>query len=217
MLKPGTASETVEVTASAITLETSVPDVSTSFEQKALAELPIPIGDTGVGPHARAIEQFLFLTPGVTGDSFSHRIGGGVDFQNEVVFNGVAAAQAETQGFQTNINPPFELVSEFRALSSVFSAQYGLAQGVASYQFASGTNAFHGDGFEILKNEMFDAKNLSDPTDANGHVLTPIDKQHNFGFSVGGPVIIPKIYNGKDKTFFYTSFDWYRLNNVQRD
>jgi hypothetical protein len=212
VLKTGNASETMEVVAEAIALETSQPDIGTSFESKALAELPIPIGDNS---RARAIDSFLFLTPGVTGDSFSHRISGGVDFQNEVVFNGVAAAQAETQGYQTNINPPFELVAEFRALSSVFSAQYGLAQGVASYQFASGTNALHGDVFEILKNNIFDARRVDGPTDpTTGKVITPVDTQHNYGFSLGGPVVLPKIYNGKNKTFFYVSLDWYRQNNA---
>src|SRR5260370_42609841 len=88
----------MEVVAEAIALETRKPDIGTSFESKALAELPIPIGDNS---RARAIDSFLFLTPGVTGDSFSHRISGGVDFQNEVVFNGVAAGQQ----FPGNILP----------------------------------------------------------------------------------------------------------------
>jgi hypothetical protein len=94
---------------------------------------------------------------------FSHRISGGVDFQNEVTFNGIAAVQSETKGFQTYINPPFEMISEFNVLSSVFSAQYGLAQGVAAYQFASGTNIFHGDAFEILRNNYFDAAGANPP------------------------------------------------------
>src|SRR5260370_11937865 len=195
----------MEVVAEAIALETSQPDIGTSFESKALAELPIPIGDNS---RARAIDSFLFLTPGVTGDSFSHRISGGVDFQNEVVFNGVAAGQAETQGYQTNINPPFELVAEFRALSSVFSAQYGLAQGVASYQFASGTNALNGDVFEILQNNLFDARRVDGPTDQNtGKVITPVDIQHNYAFSLGRPVVLPKIYHGKNKPVFSVSVD----------
>src|SRR5260370_849906 len=160
VLKTGNASETMEVVAEAIALETSQPDIGTSFESKALAELPIPIGDNS---RARAIDSFLFLTPGVPGDSFSHPISGGVDFQNEGVFNGLAAGQAETQGYQPNINPPFELVADLRALSSVFSAQYGLAQGVASYQFASGTNPLHGNVFDILNNNIFSPRTVDAP------------------------------------------------------
>src|SRR5260370_2998641 len=202
----------MEVVAEAIALETSQPDIGTSFESKALAELPIPIGDIS---RARAIDSFLFLTPGVTGDSFSHRISGGVDFQNEVVFNGVAAGQAETQGYQTNINPPFELVAEFRALSSVFSAQYGLAQGVASYQFASGTNALHGDVFEILKNNIFYARSVDGPTDpTTAKVITPVDTHPTYAFSLCLPLVLPKIYNGKNNTFFYARLDWCLQHNA---
>ena len=122
-----------------------------------------------------------------------------MDFQNEVLFNGVVAVQSETQGMQTNINPPFEMVNQFRVLRDTFSAQYGLAQGAVNYQFASGTNTFHGDGFEILRNNWFDAAGI------NNAGMTPIDREHNYGFSVGGPII-------KNRLFFHVSSEWYRNN-----
>jgi hypothetical protein len=220
VLSTGSISESVEVTAQAISLETEQPELGTTIENKVVEELPNRVGDNGVGPRGRQIDNFLFLAPGVQGNAFSHRINGGVDFENEVVFNGVSAVQSETKGFQSNINPPFEMVNEFRVLSSVFSAQYGLAQGVASYQFASGTNALHGDAFEILRNDMFDAAGAfpdGSTIDSNGvfqKAPTPVDKEHNYGFSVGGPVFIPKLYDGRNKTFFYVSSEWYRLNQT---
>ncbi len=67
-----------------------------------MQELPTQIS----GGRGRQIDSFIFLAPGVTGSTFSHRINGGVDFQNEVVFNGIPMAQSETQGFQTIWNPP---------------------------------------------------------------------------------------------------------------
>src|SRR5215470_15425295 len=204
VLKAGATTEIVEVSASSIALETSQPDVGTVVESKMVEELPIIFGGRG-----RQIDNFLFLTPGVQGGNFEHRINGGVSFQNEVVFNGVDANQSETQGFQSNINPPYEMISEFRVLTSNFSAQYGLAQGVAYYQFASGSNRLHADVFEIMRNDYFDAR----PTDiaAAGNPV-PTDKEHNYGFSVGGPVWVPKLYNGKNKTFFHVSAEWYRQN-----
>jgi hypothetical protein len=210
VLQAGTVSESVEVTTSAISLQTEQPQLGTTIENKQVQELPFELGGGlgGVGARGRQIDQYIFLAPGVTGGAFSHRIDGGVDFQNEVVFNGIPAVQSETQGFQSNINPPFEMVNEFRVLTNTFSAQYGLAQGVAYYQFASGTNALHGDAFEILRNDYFDAKPVTSPD------KTPVDKEHNFGFSLGGPVFIPKLYNGKDKTFFHVSVEWYRLNQA---
>ncbi len=211
VLKTGQFHEMMEVTAQAVTVETEQPDLGATVEHKMVEELPIMMGsNSGAGGRGRQIDNFLFLTPGVQGGNFEHRINGGVSFQNEVVFNGIDANQSETQGFQSNINPPYELVNEFRVLSSVFSAQYGLAQGVAYYGFSSGTNKLHGDGFEIMRNDYFDSRSASDH-----FTNTPIraDKEHNFGFSLGGPVVFPKIYNGKDKTFFFVSSEWYRLNS----
>ncbi len=202
-LQPGTASQTVEVQASVVALDTTTPDLGTTIENKVVQELPNQIS----GGRGRQIDNFVFLAPGVTGSSFSKRINGGVDFESEVVFNGIPMAQSETQGFQTIWNPPFELVNQFNVLRSSFSAQYGLAQGVITYNTVSGSNQYHGDGFEIIRNNFFDAKGAYNPT-------VPIDKENNYGFSLGGPVIIPHVYNGKDRTFFHVSMEWYRQNQT---
>src|SRR5438270_4860940 len=188
-LQPGSTLQTIEVSENVIALDTSTPSLNTTIENKVVQELPNQVS----GGRGRQIDNFIFLAPGVTGDTFSHRINGGVDFQNEVVFNGIPMAQSETQGYQTIWNPPFEMVNEFNVLRSSFSAQYGLAQGVVTYQTASGTNEFHGDGFEIIRNDFFDARGAYNPT-------VPIDKENNYGFSIGGPVWIPKLYNGKNRT-----------------
>lgn len=204
VLQPGNATQEIQVTESAIALDTTQPDLNTTIENKVVQELPIVVANQ----RGRQIDAFVFLAPGVTGDSFSKRINGGVDFQNEVVFNGVPMAQSETQGYQTIWNPPFELTNEFNVLRSSFSAQYGLAQGVITYHTASGTNQLHGDGFEIIRNNFFDAKGAY-------QAAVPVDKENNFGFSVGGPVVIPHLYNGRNKTFFFLAMEWYRENNAQ--
>ena len=202
-LQTGATQQSVEVKENVIALETAQPDLGTTIEQAVVQELPNEIS----GGRGRQIDQFIFLAPGVTGSTFSHRINGGVDFESEVVFNGVPMAQSETQGFQTIWNPPFELISEFNVLRSSFSAQYGLAQGVVTYQTATGTNSLHGDGFEIIRNNFFDARGAYNAT-------VPIDHENNYGFSVGGPVLIPHLYNGKNRTFFHFSGEWYRLNQT---
>src|SRR5579872_111900 len=214
-LTTGVANQTVEVTAEQIALETTQPQLGTVIENKIVEEVPILIGGGpgNIGARDRQIDDYLFIAPGVQGGEFSHRINGGVDFENEVVFNGVVAVQSETQGLQSNINPPFEMVSEIQVLTSNFSAQYGLTQGVASYQFASGTNQLHGDAFEIVRNTVLDAAGANPPgSSSTGKGPTPTINQNNFGFSLGGPVWIPKLYNGKNKTFFHFSADWFRLN-----
>jgi hypothetical protein len=214
-LNTGSVSETVEVAASDVALETTQPQLGTVIESKITEEIPILIGGGpgNQGPHDRQIDDYLFLAPGVTGGEWSHRINGGTDFANTVMFNGVVAVQAETQGYQSNINPPFEMVNEVQVLTNSFSAQYGLGQGVASYQFASGTDTLHGDGFEVLRNTMFDAAGANPGFNADGiKDAAPSIHEHNFGFSVGGPVVLPKLYDGRKKTFFHVSSDWFRLD-----
>ncbi|HUL16906.1 MAG TPA: carboxypeptidase-like regulatory domain-containing protein [Terriglobales bacterium] len=213
VLKTGSTSETMEVVAPSITLQTDQPNLGTVIQSTIVQEVPSFIG----GGRDRQIDSFMFLAPGVTGSAFEHRINGGVSYQNEVMFNGVVIAQAETQGFQTIYNPPFDLVNEPDIITSNFSAKYGFSDGVASYRFKSGTNSLHGSAFEINRNSFFDAHGVNPPGsgEVNGVFVkgpVPHDVENNFGFSVGGPVWIPKIYNGKDKTFFFTSIDWYRVN-----
>ncbi len=203
-LQTGNVTQSIEVREAEITLNTTQPELGTTIENTLAQELPVEL--TGAGGRGRQIDTFIFLAPGVTGGTFSKRINGGVDFESEVVFNGIPIAQSETQGFQTIWNPPFEQVNEFNVLRSSFSAQYGLAQGVVTYQTASGTNQFHADGFEIIRNNWFDARGAYNPT-------VPIDHENNFGFTVGGPVLIPKLFNGKNKLFFHFSYEKY-INNV---
>jgi hypothetical protein len=204
-LQTGNVQQSVEVVENAITLNTTQPEVGTTIENAVVQALPVEL-DAGDG-RGRQIDQFVFLAPGVTGGTFSKRLNGGVDFESEVVFNGIPMAQSETQGFQTIWNPPFEQVNEFEVKTSSFGAQYGLAQGVVTFQTASGTNQFHGDAFEILRNDFFDARGAYNPT-------VPLDKENNYGFTISGPVLIPKLFNGKNKLFFHLSMEWYRRNNT---
>lgn len=205
-LQPGESKQSVTVTENAIALDTEAPSLNTTIENKVVQELPTEIG----GGRGRQIDAFIFLAPGVTGDTFSHRINGGVDFESEVVFNGVPMAQSETQGFQTIWNPPFELVNQFTVERNTFSAQYGLAQGAVTYHTVTGGNQFHGDVFEIMRNEALDARGAY-------NAVKPVDKEHNYGFTINGPVWIPHVYNGHNRTFFNLSMEWYRLNQTDTD
>jgi len=200
-LNAGGSETTVEVSAPLISLNTTQPELGTTIEPAVVNALPVAIG----GGRGRSIDTLQFLAPGVQGDTFSHQINGGVDFEQEILYNGIPAPQSETAGFSNNFNPPFELVNQFRLERSTFSAQYGLAQGAVTYQTASGTNSYHGDAFFINRNEYFDAY-----FDARGYFnrTTPIDRENNYGFTVGGPVAIPHLDNGKDRTFFLFALDF---------
>src|SRR6266576_3150040 len=201
-LMVGDVSSTIEVTAPEISLQTEQPLISTTIQHKLLEELPNVIGGS-----VREIDEFMHLVPGVSPDG---RIDGGLDFQNEVVFNGVPIAFAEFQGFQYFINPPFDLVKEFTVLQGAFSSQYGLAHGVAQYQFQSGTNAIHGNTFAIYRDAFFDSPGaFNDVNPNNRGVIGEPNTDHEFdwGFTAGGPLRIPKLYNGRDRTFWFASIE----------
>lgn len=204
----GSTQTTVEVKASALSLETSSPAIGTTFAPELVKTAPIEINSL-----VRQIDSFMYLAPGVQGNSGSHNINGGVNYENETLFNGVPIAFVDYAGNQTYINPPYESVSEFRVDTSTFNAQYGLGQGAVTYSMASGTNQLHGDAFDILRNQYFDSDGFF-PTrfGPNGKPLPPIDQQNNYGFTVGGPIILPKIYNGKNRTFFHFSLDFFKQN-----
>lgn len=202
-LSAGGSDTTVEVTSPLISLNTTQPELGTTIEPEVVSSLPVAIS----GGRGRQIDSLQFLAPGVSGDTFSHRINGGVDFEQEVLYNGIPAPQAETAGSTGLFNPPFELVGEFRLERSTFSAQYGLAQGAVTYQTISGTNQYHGDAFYINRNEFFDARGYF-------NTVTPTDRENNYGFTLGGPATIPHLYNGKDRTFFTFALDFAKQNNT---
>ena len=211
-LTTGAATETVQVDAQAITLNTTQPQIGSTIEPTVVKSLP-----TAVGGRGRQVDQLQLLAPGTTGSTFSHRISGGVDFEQEILYNGVPAPQPETEGYTTNFNPPFEMVQEFRVERSTFSAQYGLGQGALTYQMASGTNRYHGDLFEINRNSFFDSAGFFNNKFHSSTPGVPTDHENNYGFSVGGPISIPKLYNGRDRTFGHYSQEWYKQNSLDTD
>ncbi len=208
----GAASETVQVTADLIALNTTAPEIGSTIEPIVVAALPVEVSGRG-----RQVDQLQFTAPGTTGNTFSHRVSGGVDFEQEIVYNGIPAPQPETEGYTTNFNPPFELVSEYRVERSTFSAQFGLGQGALTYQMKSGTNKYHGDLFEFNRNSLFDSVGFFNGPAWGGRNKPPPDHENNYGFSVGGPIGIPHLYDGRNRTFGYYSQEWYKQNNEDTD
>jgi len=214
-LTPGATNETVQVTAEEIALNTTQPELGSTIEPVVVAALPEEVSGRG-----RQVDQLQFMAPGTTGNTFSHRVSGGVDFEQEIVYNGIPTPQPETEGYTTNFNPPYELVQEYKVERSTFSAQYGLGQGALTYQMRSGTNHYHGDLFEINRNSFFDSVGFfNGPAWNSGNTrnIAPTDHENNYGFAVGGPIWIPHVYNGHDKTFGYYAQEWYKQNSEDTD
>jgi len=211
-LATGAANETVQVTSDAIALNTTAPEIGSTIEPVVVAALPEEVSGRG-----RQIDQLQFTAPGTTGSTFSHRVSGGVDFEQEIVYNGIPAPQPETEGYTTNFNPPFELVEEYKVERSTFSAQFGLGQGALTYQMRSGTNKYHGDLFEINRNSFFDSVGFFNGPAWGGSTKPTPDHENNYGFSVGGPISIPHVYDGRNRTFGHYSQEWYKQNNEDTD
>ena len=214
-LATGEVSQTVTVEASSVALNTTQPQIGSTIEPAVVASLPVEVSGRG-----RQVDQLQFLAPGVTGSTFSHRVDGGVDFEQEILYNGIPVPQPETEGYTTNFNPPYEMVQEFRVERSTFAAQFGLGQGALTYQMASGTNKYHGDLFEINRNSMFDSVGFFngpywDPS--NTRNKPPTDHENNYGFTIGGPISIPKLYDGHNRTFGHYSQEWYKQNSEDTD
>ena len=211
-LTAGGADETVQVTADQVALNTTQPELGSTIEPVVVAALPEEVSGRG-----RQIDSLQFLAPGTTGSTFSHRVSGGVDFEQEIVYNGIPAPQPETEGYTTNFNPPYDLVEEAKVQRSTFSAQFGLGQGALTYQMKSGTNAYHGELFEINRNSLFDSVGFFNEKSQGGSGEPPTDHENNYGFDIGGPIRIPHIYDGRNRTFGHYSQEWYKQNNEDTD
>lgn len=216
ILQPGTVSETVEVNAPSVELQTEQPEIGTTVPEQLAADLPQLVSGSN-----RQIDNFIFLVPGVTGNGFSHRINGGVDQQTEVMFNGVPEAFSETAGFTFWNQPPYDSIKDVDVLTGTFSAQYGLGQGVEQYHSKSGTNTIHGNAIFLYRDDKYlgapGAYYDTNPNpNAGGKIDVPNpDIETNWAFSLGGPVYIPKVYNGRNKTFWYFAYDRYRKSIAQ--
>src|SRR5580692_763440 len=111
-----------------------------------------------------------------------------------------------------NVYPSVDAISEFKVLTSNYGAQYGRnGSGTVEVETKSGTRAFHGDAYEFVRNDFFNAQNYFNSKTAGGTGVAPPYKKNDFGYTIGGPIYIPKVYNQKkEKTFFFWSQEWRR-------
>ncbi len=183
---------TVEVKDETPVVETSTGTLSDSIESERIRTLPL---------NGREITSLFTLSPGVTQQNGTQVNGvqaGSVMFLGD----GVSMEDRYT-GDVSRVHPAMEGIQEFRIETLSTSAQYSKPATI-SYLTKSGTNLIHGSAFETYRSNRFFAR---DPFSQNKQ---PQLQRREFGASVGGPVFIPKIYNGKDKTFFFFTYEGLR-------
>jgi hypothetical protein len=221
-LKVGSTRQTVEVSASAALVETAPSNSSTTVESQIIQDMPL---------QGRDLQQLIYLLPGVQSDAGPPGSNFGFNSQYSIfpdptyvqgsdvsVNGGQGGANAwyldgslnvSTLSENINVNPSPDAVSEFQAITSNLAAEYGrTGGGVFNVVLKSGTNKLHGSVYDYLRNSALDARNPFTSVDADGNLIPSRRLQFtDFGGTIGGPVVIPHIYNGRDKTFFFFSLD----------
>ena len=196
----GTLTESVQVQAQATSLETESTRVATNLTTKLIEDLPLVVAG-----QIRNVFNLAIIAPEVkTANGF--RIGGAQGSGWEMSMDGTSLTSASTQ-YQTERAPissvPVDAIAEFTVESAGMKAEYGRAMGQISFVTKAGGNQFHGNAFEFLRNNATDARGFFAQS-------APVLKQNDFGFTIGGPAVIPKVYNGRNKTFFFASYEGFR-------
>ncbi len=219
----------VSVNASAPTVETQTSDISTTVSPRQVDELPLSLGGTGA---LRSPEAFQFLIPGVSGPGslaggssgvFAARISGGQAMGQEVLLDGASVDRSEWHSEFDETAPSVDALQEFTVTTSTIPADYSrTAGGIVTFGTKSGSNEYHGLLYDIFRNDALDANTwfnngyLAQAIAQNGGTAAsyrqfrrPTDKKNDLGGTFGGPVRIPHLYNGRDRSFVFYSYERY--------
>jgi hypothetical protein len=210
-LTVGSTGETVTVSSGALTLDTDSPSVGQVIDSKQIEDLPL---------NGRNFQDLLFLAPGAvnnpTGEQSVYRIvisgggdssislGGARGSSNGYTVDGTTILDI---GYDTPaFGPSLDSIDEFKTQTKGYSAAYGYSSSQVNVSSKAGTNTYHGSLFEYLRNTAADAT----PHGSTPGVSVPLLRRNQFGYSLGGPVRIPHVYNGKNKTFFFANYEGFR-------
>jgi hypothetical protein len=207
-MKVGTTSETVTVEANAIAVQSDSGELGNVITDKQVSQIAV---------NGRSIYQLAALTPGAS-SQINNYVNTPVGGDANVEFNGVRqnhniylldGGEDDDRGGAggMSIAPSSDAIAEFRALTSNYSADYGLSSAATmTMVLKSGTSTIHASAWEFNRNDYFDAHNFFRPSHAD------VLRLNVFGFNVGGPVTFGKLYNpDKKRTFFFYNMEWRRL------
>ncbi len=215
-LTVGSTRQSVTVQAAAAQLETSTADLGTAITQNEVNDLPL---------NGRNFTQLLALTPGVsilntsqnsggfdtnpTGVFVIPSVGGQTNRSDFFMLDGLNDEEVFNSTY--SISPIVDDIQEFKVVSHTDSAQFGgVLGGIINVVTKSGTNQVHGTAWEFMRNNALDSR---DPFVTTTSPLV----QNQFGANVGGPVVIPHVYNGKNRTFFFASYEGDRIHSAGTD
>jgi hypothetical protein len=201
------ASQATSVTVEAVAIvQTDTSNIAETKGSLELTDLPVAIGTRSSG----STSAFSTLTtqPGVQTDNNNNiEVSGAGPSQLSFTIDGISSVGPGSLGALAEMFPSFNSIEEIRISEDLNPAEFSGVADVTTVS-KSGTNQFHGGVFENVQNTNFNA------ADTFSHVVTE-DKLNNFGIYMGGPVILPKLYNGKNKTFFFGSYEVLRLPRTE--
>jgi hypothetical protein len=209
VLEVGSTTESVTVTADAPLLKSESAEQSTTITGDRINALPLnfAIGQGAV----RNPLSFVQLSPGSSIAGWNDiRVNGAPGNTFRIIFEGQDGTSALNPRVSDESQPSVESIEEFTLQTSNFAAEFGqVSGGLFNFTSRSGTNQLHGSGYEYFVNEAFNA-GIPFTNDGSGRLVRPRARRHDFGASVGGPVILPKLYNGRERTFFFFNYEMYR-------
>ncbi len=201
-MKVATQATTVNVESAPNVVQTDTSNIAETKTGRELVDLPVAIATRGSG--STSPMSTLTTQPGVQTDaSGGISVAGALPTMLSITIDGISAVGARTDGPLTELFPSFNAIEEIRVGEVINPAEFGGIADITTIS-KSGTNQFHGGAFDILQNSDLNAGNTFSHT-------TPTLKMNDFGFFAGGPVLFPKLYNGRDKTFFFLSYEGLQL------
>jgi hypothetical protein len=198
-LDVGVIAEALTVTAPVI--ETSTAEIGHYVSNEEYQVWPVLVSDG-----QRQIQQFVFSSlPGSIGSTFEGSINGGRNYSHEILIEGIPLGRNFQGGSNNEMSPPTEAIEEFKLQTGTLGAEYGGGQtAIANFVVKSGTNAFHGSSAVYVQDSRMDAKPfVSKALKQN----PPARELQNWVVAIGGPVMLPKMYSGKGRSFFFATFE----------
>ena len=246
-LEIGQVGESVTVSSEAAVIQTDTPVQQLNVTEKQVRELPLLVAAESGG---RSPLSFIFLdssvvsndqtaTGGSTGSAGTNatnfRINGGQGLGADILIDGAQTRRGENGTFFSEVAPGPNAFQEFTLSTSSYSAEFGNSTGgVINFTIKTGSNDPHGEFYLFHRNEALNANidrnrilNQQNPNCVNddsgpGCFQKPLDRQFDYGFSIGGPVVLPRFgeggprwWSGRNKTFFFFNYGGYRINQSE--
>jgi hypothetical protein len=207
-LQVGSVTESVTVTSDAPLLKTENAAQSTTIGRDTINSMPLnfAIGQGAV----RNPLSFLQLAPGAAISGWNDiKVNGAPLRSYKIIFEGQDTTAGLDPRVSDELQPSVEAIEEFTLQSSNFSAEFGqVGGGLFNFTSRSGTNSFHGTAYDYWANEALNA-GYPYTDNGSGGLTRPRSRKNDFGGSIGGPVTIPKVYDGKNRTFFFFNYERY--------